>query len=178
MIGAAEQSRRPAAILGPVSAQIPDDARRLHLQVGWWCVAVFGLVGLVLEALHGFKVGAYLDVANSTRRHMLTLAHAHGTLLGLINLGFAWTCTQLDWRPAPRAWASRCLLAATFALPVGFALGGVFALAADPGLGIVLVPLGALCLVVSAALAAIEIRAAAGVSPGATPPDPAAEADE
>ena len=130
----------------------------LHLQVGWWCVAAFALLGLVLEGLHGFKVGAYLDVGQSTRRHMLTLAHAHGTLLGLINLGFAWTRGRLEWREARAAWASRCLLAATLALPLGFGLGGVFALEGDPGLGIVLVPLGGLCLVASAALAAIEAR--------------------
>ena len=141
-----------------MSAQTSDDRRRLHLRAGWWCVAVFALGGLVLEGLHGFKVGDYVDVANTTRRHMLTLAHAHGTLLGLINLAFAWTCTQIDWRPGPGSWASRLLLAATFALPVGFGLGGVFAVDGDPGLGIVLVPLGALALIAAAGLTALEGR--------------------
>ena len=62
---------------------------RRHLRFGWWSLATFGLLGLVLETLHGFKVGAYLDVSNETRRLMWTLAHAHGTLLGLVHLGFA-----------------------------------------------------------------------------------------
>lgn len=134
----------------------PEHAlRSLHVQVGWWCVAVFGLVGLILEAMHGFKVGDYLDVGNETRRHMLTLAHAHGTLLGLINLAFAWTSTQLD---RPPAWASRCLLAATIGLPAGFGLGGMYHYGADPGLGILLVPPAALCLIAAAALTALASR--------------------
>ena len=56
---------------------------------GWWSLAVFLTLGLVLEALHGFKLGFYLDVHNQTRRHMWTLAHAHGTLLGLVHIAFA-----------------------------------------------------------------------------------------
>lgn len=138
-----------------------DDARpqheqlheRLHLRLGWWCVALFGLAGLLLEGLHGFKSGWLLDVSSETRRHMLTLAHAHGTLLGLLNIGFAWTCSRVpEAKLGP--WPSRCLVGATIGLPVGFALGGVFAQAGDPGLGIVLVPIGALCLIAAAVLTA------------------------
>ncbi|HEY8174006.1 MAG TPA: hypothetical protein VIH21_13040, partial [Dehalococcoidia bacterium] len=61
-----------------------DYARR-HLRFGWWSLFVFATLGLTLEALHGFKVRAYLDVSNDTRRLMWTLAHAHGTLLGLVH---------------------------------------------------------------------------------------------
>ena len=60
-----------------------------HTALGWWCLFGFGLLGLVLESLNGFKVGWYMDLANSTRRHMWTLGHAHGTLLGLVNLAWA-----------------------------------------------------------------------------------------
>ena len=62
-----------------------------HLAFGWWSLFVFGALGLILETLHGFKVPAYLDVSNESRRLMWTLAHAHGTLLGLIHIAFALT---------------------------------------------------------------------------------------
>ena len=69
---------------------------RRHLQIGWWALLVFLSVGLVLEALHGLKVGLYLDVSNETRRLMWRLAHAHGTLLALVNLAFAVSVERLE----------------------------------------------------------------------------------
>ena len=57
-----------------------------HLKWGWWGLLVFLSMGILLEMLHGFKVGAYLDVPNTTRRMMWTLAHAHGTLLSLVHI--------------------------------------------------------------------------------------------
>src|SRR5262245_7865048 len=71
---------------------------RHHLLIGWWGLLVFLTMGLVLEGFHGFKVGFYLDVANETRRLLWTLAHAHGTLLALINIGFALTVRLFDER--------------------------------------------------------------------------------
>src|SRR5438132_14075230 len=64
---------------------------RRHLQFGWWSLVVFATLGLVLETLHGFKVRAYLDVSNETRRLMWTLAHAHGTLLAIVHIVFGLT---------------------------------------------------------------------------------------
>ena len=72
-----------------------DYARR-HIRFGWWSLLVFASAGLVLESLHGFKVRAYLDTSNETRRLMWTLAHAHGTLLALVNVA-----AGLTWRVAP-----------------------------------------------------------------------------
>ena len=46
-------------------------------------------LGLLLESLQGFKVAAYLDVSNETRRLMWRLAHAHGTLLAVVNILYA-----------------------------------------------------------------------------------------
>ncbi len=66
-----------------------DATARFHVRFGWLALAVFVTVGLVLEALHGFKLGWYVDVGAENRRLMLTLGHAHGSLLGLLNLGFA-----------------------------------------------------------------------------------------
>ena len=65
------------------------DYGRRHLRFGWWSLLLFATLGLVLESLQGFKVRAYLDVSNETRRLMWTLAHAHGTLGGLLHLGLA-----------------------------------------------------------------------------------------
>lgn len=123
------------------------EARR-HLVFGWWALLVYLAGGLVLEALHGFKVGLYLDVDQSTRRLMWTLAHAHGTLLALVNLAFAFSVERITGSGAVLRLASRCLLAATVLMPLGFFLGGVDIRGGDPGLGIGLVALGGLILLV------------------------------
>ena len=57
-----------------------------HLRFGWRSLFVFLALGFILEVLHGFKLGWYLDVGAEMRRLMFTLAHAHGTLLALVNL--------------------------------------------------------------------------------------------
>ncbi len=51
-----------------MSERTNADYMRLHLRFGWWSLLVFLLLGLVLETLHGFKIGWYLDVSNSIRR--------------------------------------------------------------------------------------------------------------
>ena len=128
---------------------------RKHLRFGWWSLLVFLSLGIVLEAMHGFKVGWYLDVNNTARRLMWTLAHAHGTLLALIHIGFALTLQALsghevEWRRI----ASPCLIGASVLLPGGFFLGGVFIYGGDPGLGILLLPVGALLLLIATFLIA------------------------
>ncbi len=128
-----------------------------HLRFGWWSLAVFGTLGLVLETLHGFKVGAYLDASNETRRLMWTLAHAHGTLLGLIHLGFASTIRAASL-PLPRLrLPSTALMAASVLLPGGFFLGGLRFYAGDPGIGVVLVPIGAVLIIYAAVVTARSI---------------------
>src|SRR5207302_5676038 len=57
-----------------------------NLRFGWWSLLVFLSLGGLLETLHGFKIGWYVDVGNEMRRLMFTLAHAHGTALALVNL--------------------------------------------------------------------------------------------
>lgn len=149
----------PAPVL-PASTPPPTDALiRRHLQWGWWALLIFLTAGLALEALHGFKVGAYLKVSNETRRLMWTLAHAHGTLLGLVNLAFAATLRLLPAWPQPdRRFASSALLAATVLMPAGFFLGGVFIYAGDPGLGILLVPAGGILLFIAVLLTARALK--------------------
>ena len=133
----------------------PDnrDAGRRHLRFGLLALLVFIALGFLLEFLQAFHFGWYLAEDSEPRRLMWTLAHAHGTLLALIHiaLGAAWS--QL--RPSPRLQtASRCLYGSVWALPGGFFLGGLFIASPDPGLGIVLVPIGGLLLIAGIALVA------------------------
>ena len=117
------------------------DASRRHLRFGWWSLLVFATLGLVLESLHGFKVRAYPDVSNETRRLMWTLAHAHGTLLAVIHIAFGLTLRggSVPALANPRL-ISTSLYAASVLLPGGFFLGGVVFYAGDPGVGVLLVP--------------------------------------
>jgi hypothetical protein len=123
-----------------------DYAQR-HLRFGWWSLLLFASLGLTLEALHGFKVRAYVDTSNETRRLVWTLAHAHGIGLALVHIAFG-----LMLRVAPDTGAgsapaiSAALVAASVLLPGGFFLGGVAFYAGDPGVGIALVPVGAASL--------------------------------
>lgn len=117
-----------------------------HLRAGFGGLLAFVVLGTVLEALHAFKAPLYLDVGNETRRLMWRLAHAHGTLLSIVNVVYA---LAIERRPRlASVLASRCFLAALVLLPLGFFAGGIVVHGGDPGLPIVLVPLGALTLAV------------------------------
>ena len=123
---------------------------RKHMRYGWWSLLAFLSLGIVLEAMHGFKVGWYVNVDNETRRLMWTLAHAHGTLLALVHIAFALTVNALsNCNVALSRIASPCLIGASILLPGGFFLGGVFIYGGDPGLGILLLPVGALLLLIA-----------------------------
>ena len=131
-----------------------------HLRFGWWSLLVFLSVGFVLELLHGFKAGFYLDVTSETRRLMWTLAHAHGALLSVVHVAWA-LCLRafpdLAEAGRPRA-VSRCLMAASVLLPGGFFAGGVQLYGGDPGPGIAAVPAGAACLGIGVFLTARAAR--------------------
>jgi hypothetical protein len=121
---------------------------RVHLAFGWWMLAIYTFVGLVLESAHGLKMGWYLDVTAATRRLSLTLGHAHGTLLALVNIAFALSLPRAKLTPVARARASFALRAATIALPLGFLAGGFKFYGGDPGIPIVLVPPSAVLLII------------------------------
>lgn len=130
----------------------------------------FGALGLVLELLHGFKLGAYLDAGNETRRLMWTLAHAHGTLLGLIHIAFAATLGLVSLADDKARLTSRTLVGASVLLPGGFFLGGVQFYAGDPGIGIVVVPAGAALLLTAAWTMARAVSRSAPASPVSSSP--------
>jgi hypothetical protein len=132
------------AISGSDSARLRLAAQ--HLRSGWWLLLTFLLLGLGLDALHGFKVGFYLDVSNETRRLLWTLAHAHGVLLSIVHLVFAACLRSFPLPAAALVTASRCLTAASLLLPGGFFLGGLVIYGGDPNPGVALVPIGALLL--------------------------------
>ena len=132
---------------------------RRHLQFGWFALAAFSLLGIGLELAHAFRLGFYLDVGSETRRLMLRLGHAHGTLLALVNVAFACSLPRLAaGNPARLRRSSASLLVAAVLLPLGFLLGGAFASASDPGALVALVPAGAALLVFGAASAARCVR--------------------
>ena len=127
-----------------------------NLRFGWWSLLVFLSLGAALETLHGFKIGWYVDVGNETRRLMFTLAHAHGTLLALVNIAAGLTGRNVD-RFGLRPSVSFALIWAAILLPAGFFLGGIVIYDGDPGLGVWLVPIGALLLFYSVARVAIDL---------------------
>ena len=136
---------------------IPQRTRR-HLQLGWWSLLVFLTLGIALEAMHGFKVGWYLNVSNETRRLMWRLAHAHGVLLGLVHIAFGATLSAVGDEGTWVRFASRTLTLAGVLLPGGFLLGGLVVHEGDPFVGVLLVPLGAVFLFLAV------LRIARGVS--------------
>ena len=130
-----------------------------HFRIGWWALFIFASLGLFLESLYGLRVAWYVDVASDTRRHMFTLAHAHGTLLALVNIVFGLSMrSQLTAAMQNPKLPSMCLLAATILLPAGFFVGGLVIYDGDPGLGIMLVPVGALALIVGSLLVARSLQ--------------------
>ena len=139
----------------------PDTSEyvRRHLLFAWWSLALFLILGLLLDAMHGLKVGYYLDVQNSTRRLMWTLSHAHGSLLALVHVAFAYTLRAFTF--ADLGWlslASPGLIASSVLLPGGFFLGGLFIYGGDPGLGVLLTPVGGVVLVGAAIVTARAVQ--------------------
>ena len=134
-----------------------------HLRIGWWSLLLFLSLGIGLEALHGFKSDWFLNVANEARRSLLRLSHAHGTLLSLIHIAFAFAlCARPKSAAAstlPR-WAragSPCLNAATILLPGGFFLAGIYLRGEHAGIGIYLVPIGGLLLLAAVLVTALRL---------------------
>ncbi len=130
-----------------------------HLRFGWWGLLAFLTLGIALEAMHGFKVGWYLDAGQETRRLLFTLAHAHGVLLAVVNVMFAATLSLApDANARALRIASPCLLGAGVLLPVGFLLGGLVTYGGDPGLGVFLIPPAAAMLFAGVAVFAWGLR--------------------
>jgi len=127
---------------------------RRHRIAGWLALLFFLTMGLFLEGLHGVKAELYLLPGHALRRELWTLAHAHGTLFAILNIVFAGSLTPLatTLTGARRRLASHLMIDGALLVPIGFFLGGAFATEHDPWSGVYLVPIGAVCLIVSVAL--------------------------
>jgi hypothetical protein len=136
-----------------------DPALKRTLRTGWLLLAVSLPFGVTLEALHGFKVQAYLG--SDMRREMWRLAHAHGTMLGILCLVFATVAERHVPAPIRRS-VARQVTWGSLLMPLGFFLGGILNSEGDPSLGIVLVPVGALLLVVALVRCALGARGGDG----------------
>ncbi len=132
-----------------------DPALRKTLRTGWLLLAVSLPLGVTLEALHAFKVQAYLG--SEMRREMWRLAHAHGTLLGVVCLLFTALGEQHVAAPG-RPSIARLVAWGAVLMPLGFFLGGILNSEGDPSLGVVLVPIGAAMLIVALVRLAIQPR--------------------
>lgn len=151
--------------VSPLAAAEPLALRarliRTHLRFGWIGLTGWALLGITLEGLHAFKSSAYLGVGREVRRLMWTLAHAHGIGFSLVHVALAATAGLLltaaasgdeaHPRQAKLELGSRLLVWASLLIPGGFFLGGVVTYEGDPGVGVILVPIGALLLVISLA---------------------------
>ena len=116
-----------------------------HLRFGWWALSVYVALGIVLETMHGFKIGWYLDAGNEARRLMFTLGHFHGTMLALVNIGAGLRIRAVEIFLL-RPFVSPGLISAAILLPGGFLLGSFMTYDGDPGSGVWLVPVGALLM--------------------------------
>jgi hypothetical protein len=157
-------AKKAPAASPPSSASLAPLVAR-HLRFGWWSLLIYLSLGLVLEVMHGLKLDWYLNVGNETRRLMWTLAHSHGSLLGLVHVAFALTvrsCTTADGPAGAWSKASWPLMLASILLPGGFFLGGVVIYGGDPGRGVLLVPVGALCLILGVLFVAVSTASGAG----------------
>jgi peptidoglycan/LPS O-acetylase OafA/YrhL len=118
-----------------------------HLRLSLGLLAVFLAMGLWLEAMIGLRLGGWAD--DDLRREFLRLGHAHGGLLALVNLALAWALERLK---TPTAWARRIRGAAwigALLVGAGFVAGGLLHGPTDPGMPVLIVPAGALMLVMS-----------------------------
>ena len=115
------------------------------IRQGWISLALWIAFGILIEGFNGFRSPAYLD--DAVRREMFRLAHAHGTLLNLVLLGAA-ICARLDLIRLGRM-TSLGLCSAAVLLPAGFLFGGLWHFKDEPGLAILLVPAGAVLLLVT-----------------------------
>lgn len=126
-------------------------ASRMMFQ-GWMSVACWMAVGLLLEGLIGYKAPVYLN--DPQRRELFRLAHAHGTLLGVVLIAAGLSSRYL----VPPLAARFALRLGAVMMPLGFLLAGIWHPEGDPGLAIWLVPPSALLLIFGALALALGLR--------------------
>ena len=165
-------------MITPADNSSTDPYVQRHFRFGWWSLLLFLSLGLVLEALHGFKVQGFLADQYEARRLVWRLAHAHGTLLGLVHIAYAYTLSVTGGASSTRVrCASSCLNSASVLLPGGFFLGGIYIYDGDPGLGVFLAPIGGLALLVAVFCIARDVSASGDDEAEATGAEPVEQED-
>lgn len=138
-----------------------------HLRLALAVTTLFLAMGLWLEAMLGLRAQGLHD--DALRREFLRLGHAHGALLGLLNVGLGLAMERLR---TPAAWATRirpAALCGALAVGLGFVGGGLWHGPTDPGPLVLAVPAGAM-LLVSSLGATVLLRPAGAPQPPADPP--------
>lgn len=110
---------------------------------GWLSLALWMSFGLLIESLMAYKSPSYLD--DPLRRELFRLAHAHGSLFGVVLVIAAMWARSTGVTPS--ALAVLALRFGSVVMPVGFLFAGVWHPESDPGLAIWLVPSGAVPLI-------------------------------
>lgn len=126
---------------------MPASPEGKTMRLGLWLLLVSAPLGLTLETLHALKVQVYLG--SHLRRELWTLAHAHGNLLGILCLVMAALGERCLPADAARARMLIALRVGAVLMPIGFFLGGVLNREGDPSPAILLVPVGAVFLVLA-----------------------------
>ncbi len=116
------------------------------MRQAWISLAVWIAFGILLEGFSAFRSTVLLD--DYVRRDMFRLAHSHGTLLNIVLITAA-ICARLDLIRLSRS-SSISLRTSVVVLPLGFFLAGIWLFKDEPGLAILLVPVGAVLLLVAA----------------------------
>lgn len=142
--GPARNDRGGGVVAAADRVTTVDPAIRSTLRTGWLLLAVSLPFGLTLEAFHAWKAPLY--VGSETRREMWRLAHAHGTLLGVVCLVFS-ALADAHVAAEIRASVARQLRWGALLMPLGFFSGGIFNSESDPSLGVLLAPVGAALLI-------------------------------
>jgi hypothetical protein len=127
-----------------------------HLRLSLACIAAFLAMGLVLEAMYGLRAQAWMD--DDLRREFLRLGHAHGGLLGVLNVALGWAMVRLQ---TPQEWARRIRVAAlggAVAVGLGFIGAGLWHGPTDPGPLVLVVPAGAMSLLTALVALAVVRR--------------------
>jgi len=125
--------------------------RHLRLSIG--VVAIFLASGLWLEAMFGLRARGWMD--DDLRREFLRLGHAHGGLLGLVNVALSVAMARLA---TPETWARKVRVAALFGgllVGLGFFGGGLWHGQTDPGPLVLVVPAGAMMVLASCVAVAL-----------------------
>jgi hypothetical protein len=129
---------------------VPDEENQEQhrsLRFGWASLFLWAFLGLGLEGAQGFKLSPYLD--DDMARMLLRLAHAHGVGLSLVVLVYGWAGAPLfSTKPDGGRSVGTALRAGAVLLPLGFLLSVIGHSETDPGIGILLSPIGAVALLV------------------------------